>query len=144
MTSGTPVAPTEIRPAVAADRAGLRRLLGQLHSGGEAATATLPQVRQRAETLVAEAEGRVVGLAVVTHTDYGVQSYAVLEELVVDEPQRRRGVGRALIEQAATWAVDNGATVMFVSAVDDMAERFYRARGFRPCTGPWMYLTPGG
>ncbi|GAA0589982.1 GNAT family N-acetyltransferase [Kribbella sandramycini] len=125
-----------VRVATEADRSQLARLLRQLHP--EALDpGSLPRVRQEARTFVAGEP--VVGLAVVTFVDYGLSAYGVLEELVVDEAARGAGVGRALVAECERWLLELDAEVVFVSAVDAGAARFYRRSGFSDCTGPWLF-----
>jgi ribosomal protein S18 acetylase RimI-like enzyme len=55
-------------------------------------------------------------------------------DLVVDQPHRRRGIGRALMEAATSWAAQRGATdfVLTVWAGNSEAEAFYRSLGYQP------------
>jgi N-acetylglutamate synthase-like GNAT family acetyltransferase len=131
---------TEIRTATAADRAGIAHLVRQLHP--ESGPSSLPAVRQESRTLVAAEKGNLIGLAVVTLVDYGIEAYGTIEDLVVDETARSRGVGRALLDECRAWLSAEGADVVFVSSLDD-AEPFYIRAGFRPCTGPWLFWAPG-
>jgi ribosomal protein S18 acetylase RimI-like enzyme len=57
---------------------------------------------------------------------------AHIDSLVVAATARRRGVGRALVEDAAAWGRARGATeiVLTVWAGNEAAERFYEALGF--------------
>lgn len=116
-------------------------MLSELHPGGADET-TLPTVRQEARTFVAEDGSRLVGVVVATLVDYGSSSYGMVEELVVASSARGSGVGTSLVEQCLSWLAAAGVEVVFVSAVDAAASRFYGARGFTPCTGPWLYWAP--
>ena len=55
-------------------------------------------------------------------------------DLVVDEAHRRRGVGRRLMEEAASWSRRQGAVqlVLSVWSENEEAEGFYRQLGYRP------------
>ncbi|HVX42948.1 MAG TPA: GNAT family N-acetyltransferase [Mycobacteriales bacterium] len=130
---------TEIRTATTTDRVAIARLLRQLHPEND--RSTLPTIRQDSRTFLATDGADPIGLAIVTFVDYGVEAYGTIEELVVDEAVRGRGVGRALLDRCRAWLAAEGAAVVFVSALDD-AEPFYRRTGFRPCTGPWLYWVP--
>lgn len=57
---------------------------------------------------------------------------ALVEDLVVDDNQRRGGVGRALMAAAADWSRRRSATqvLMTVWAGNRTAEAFYRALGY--------------
>jgi ribosomal protein S18 acetylase RimI-like enzyme len=52
-----------------------------------------------------------------THPDKGTEMF--LYELAVDEPARRQGFGRALVEALATLAQERGCYGMFVLTDDD-------------------------
>lgn len=129
-----------IRPAIDADREGIGALIRQLYPGYDGEP-TLPRVRQESRTLVAEIDGSLAGTVVAILTDYGVEAYGVIDELVVDQAHRGRGIGTALVDQARTWCFEQGAAVVFVSAGTG-ADDFYRRAGFADCTGPWLYAVP--
>jgi len=130
-----------IRPATADDEPGLARLLGQLHPG-EAVSFQPGRIRQAARSLVAVEQGKAAGFALATLVDYGLSSYGMIEELVVDEACRGRGIGTALLDECRAWLAREGVEVVFVSAVHE-AEAFYARHGFVRCTGPWLYRGPG-
>lgn len=129
-----------IRSATPADGPELIRLLSQLHAAESASAATLPAVRQSSRTFVATAPDadQVIGLVVATLVDYGVSSYGMVEELVVDGARRGRGVGGSLLERCQTWLADEGVEVVFVSAKDAEVATFYGRAGFTPTRGPWL------
>jgi ribosomal protein S18 acetylase RimI-like enzyme len=66
-----------------------------------------------------------------THPDKGTEMF--LYELDVDEPARRQGFGRALVEELATLARERGCYGMWVLTDDDnvAALATYRAAGGR-------------
>jgi ribosomal protein S18 acetylase RimI-like enzyme len=85
--------------------------------------------------LVAEKEGeRVIGLLSASQrwTLWHAGPCALIEELVVDEDARRRGVGRALVEAAVEWARAQGCSEVEVSTDPDnaSAQAFYQRLGF--------------
>ncbi|MFC6156680.1 GNAT family N-acetyltransferase [Kribbella jiaozuonensis] len=133
MTTEPPI----IREATPADRAGIQRLLRELH-GDSADSTTLPEIHQQARTFVA-GDDEIRGLLVATFVDYGHEPYGVLEELVVDPASRDSGTGRALLAQCRSWLGGLGAEVVFVSAIDEEAADFYLHAGFTRCTGPWLW-----
>jgi N-acetylglutamate synthase-like GNAT family acetyltransferase len=130
---------TTYRPATPNDHPGIERLLTQLHPD---ASSILPLIHQQAQTFVATHQSNILGVAVVTFTNYGHAPYGVLEELVVDESTRNTGIGTTLLTQALTWLESAGAEVVFVSALNEKAVAFYRSTNFTPCTGPWLFWTP--
>ena len=76
--------------------------------------------------LVAYEEGAAVGFVSgveVTHPDKGTEIF--LYELAVDEPFRRRGIGRALVERLAALAREAGCYGMWV--ITDMDNGAARA-----------------
>ena len=72
--------------------------------------------------------GFVTGVE-TTHPDKGTEMF--LYELGVDEPARRQGIGRALVERLATLARERGCYGMFVLTDDDnvAALATYRSAG---------------
>ncbi len=75
---------------------------------------------------VAEAEGRVAGFATVLLCEDGG---AELEDIFVEPDLWRRGIGRALMAEAAHRAKHGGALVLRVIA-NSRALEFYRSCGF--------------
>ena len=87
--------------------------------------------------VVAEHEGDVVGMAMLSDTFIGqlMEMPAVqLTHLVVAEGQRRRGVGRALLSGAVAWAEEVGADEIVANVLPSLREanRFYARLGFAP------------
>jgi GNAT superfamily N-acetyltransferase len=81
---------------------------------------------------VAEEDGQVLGDLVchVLPLPYrGVEM--LLYAIGVREAHRRRGVGRALVEEMFRWARDNQIDEIWVLADNPEAEAFYAACGFR-------------
>lgn len=107
-----------MRSAEPADLAGLVSLLAALFAIEEDFVFDEPRQRQglalmleneRGCVLVAEAEGRVIGMCsgqLLVSTAEGGQSLLV-EDVVVDEQWRGRGVGRLLLEAISDWARAN-------------------------------------
>ena len=90
----------------------------------------------RQETLVAEADGEVVGtlvVAILPNLAHGGAPYAVVENVVVDEARRGRGVGTALMRAAVEKARLAGAYKLTLSAnlSRRRAHEFYRRLGLR-------------
>ena len=83
--------------------------------------------------LVAEEDGRICGyVTLTTHAEHGI---AWMGELVVDRPLRRRGVGTALLQAAATWGRDHGLVrlVAETQTKNYPATQFYHSRGLTFC-----------
>ncbi len=85
--------------------------------------------------LVASEDGRAVGFVSgveVTHPDKGTEMF--LYELAVDEPFRRRGIGRALVERLASLAREGGCYGMWVVTDHDneAARATYEGTGAVP------------
>src|SRR5215210_1060272 len=76
----------------------------------------------------------------------------LLYEISVEEPFQRRGVGRALVEEAKRWASDVGADELWVLTEHDNApaRALYTATGGHEATGLTMFeyglepVTSGG
>ncbi len=88
--------------------------------------------RRRDGFLVAE-EGRVHGyVALTAQIENGI---AWVGDLVVDRPQRRRGIGTALLQAAAQWGHDHDLArlVVEVQTKNYPAIRFCQSRGLIFC-----------
>jgi ribosomal protein S18 acetylase RimI-like enzyme len=74
----------------------------------------------------------------VTHPDKGSEMF--LYELSVDEPARRRGIGRALVDALGSLGRKRGCLGMFVFTDDDNepALATYRSAGGRDASQPVM------
>lgn len=85
--------------------------------------------RPDAVLLVAELDGRVVGHAVAWFTPVGGE----LADLAVDPAERRRGIGRGLLEVVLEIAAERGAArlLLQVRVSNVAARRLYAATGFR-------------
>lgn len=128
-----------VRDARAADAEAMSRLCEQL--GYPAQSGAMPQRLIRlqrdsnARALVADAGEGPVGLATVhlRHTINHEAPIAQLTLLVVDESQRSRGVGRALVEEAERWARAQGCHRIVVTTALQRAgaHAFYERIGYR-------------
>jgi len=95
--------------------------------------------RDSGRIFVAEEEGEVVGFVGVLASvlpeelDEDPAPHAYISDLVVLPPQRRRGLGRALLVRAEDFARRSGATRLRVGVLagNRPAARLYRSAGFR-------------
>lgn len=93
--------------------------------------------------LVARWDGETCGFL----TAYRLQRFdrrraeVVLYEIGVEEPYRRRGAGRALVEAAKRWATEVGADELWVLTEEDNApaRALYAATGGREQPGVAMF-----
>ncbi len=140
-----PLPPLRIRRARASDLGSLVRLLGQLfdleadfapdRGRQRRGLALMLAAPRRRAVLVAERAGAVVGMVtaqLVASTAEGAPS-ALVEDMVVDAPERGRGTGRALLEGIEAWSRARGATRLQLLADDGNAPAlaFYARMGWR-------------
>ena len=88
------------------------------------------------ETLVAEAEGEVVGtlvVAILPNLAHGGAPYAVVDNVAIAETQRGKGVGTLLMRAAVEKARLAGAYKLTLSAnlSRERAHEFYRRLGLK-------------
>jgi ribosomal protein S18 acetylase RimI-like enzyme len=88
---------------------------------------------------VAEHEGQIVGvlrISIQQPPDRPIlvpRRTAVIGDLVVSQEHRRRGIGRALVEEANKWALERDITQMelLVWEFNEGARAFYGALGYQ-------------
>ncbi len=91
----------------------------------------------KAIVLVAEHEGKVVGYVYGTLDDRDWMALrdgcGVLQDIFVDEPVRRSGVAKQLLEALAAKLKERGAprVVLSTAARNEGAQRFFESMGFR-------------
>jgi GNAT superfamily N-acetyltransferase len=137
--------PPRIRAAAATDLPALVRLLGRLFAieadfrpdaeRQRRGLSLLLAEPERCAVLLAERRGAVAGMVtaqLVVSTAEGAPS-ALVEDMIVDEAERGRGVGRALLEAIEAWAAGRGATRLQLLADRENAPalRFYERMGWR-------------
>ncbi len=86
------------------------------------------------ELLVAEEAGEVIGslvLVIVPNLSHGARPWAVIENVIVDEGYRRRGVGRLLMEYSVNRAreMDCCRIGLMSNNVREDSHQFYRDVG---------------
>lgn len=143
------MATASIRRASAADLDALVRL-GEAYCAADrhdfdhvrvrSALTPLLQDDAHGVVLVAEAEGRPIGYAVVTW-GYSIESGGVeslLDEIYVAEPGR--GIGSRLLDACLDAARRHGARTMFLEteAHNEGARRLYARHGFATEDSIWM------
>jgi ribosomal protein S18 acetylase RimI-like enzyme len=138
----------EARQARAADWQALRQLrLRALADAPDAFASTLEAEeafpdevwRQRAEggpasvNFIAREGGVAVGLAAI-FAEPDLPGRMHLVSMWVDPCYRRRGVARALVDQAVRWAAERQAreVILWVADQNTAARRLYERIGFRP------------
>lgn len=117
----------------------------RLRPGAEMAAAYCDELRTRCGTqsgaiFVAEADGEIVGFVAVQarvpfeRLDEPPGDCALISNLAVLVPHRRRGVGRALLATAEGHARAHGARTLHIGvlAANSGAAELYRKVGFRP------------
>lgn len=126
-----------LRAAQAADIPRIIALSAQLGYPIDAANVAdhLRRIAQQSEQLllVAEPHGEIAGwVAAAVHRILVVPPYVEIEGLVVDQAIRQRGVGRALLAAAETWAAHLGMrTVRLRSNITrEAAHAFYARCGY--------------
>lgn len=127
-----------VRPGRSSDAAAIAELLGQLGypATSEEVIERLGPLRafQGAIVLVAETDGRIVGVA-AGHVFPSIHSTSVvawLTTLVVREGSQRSGIGRQLAASVEEWARHAGAARISVTSGlhRDGAHAFYERLGY--------------
>ena len=128
----------EVAPAYGAELADPIRLLEEFIRDGKSVPEDFVRALREAveagdvEVLVARAEGRAVGVAVVAYR-LGVSVagwFASIEDLFVRPDARRQGVGRALLEAVEGRCVSRGISYVEAQVEGEGAAAFYAALGY--------------
>jgi len=88
------------------------------------------------ELLVAEEDGMVVGtmvLLIVPNLSHGALPWALVENIVVDQRYRRKGLGKLLMEYAIARSKEAGCYKLVLNSNKKRREahRFYSSLGFK-------------
>ena len=123
-----------VRASRRSDADPISLLLAELGYPAPVETVAARLERTRKGVLVAEVDGRVVGLAsfhVIPHLELD-EPTARLTSLVVAEDARGQGIGRALVERATEQARERGCGRIELTSGDQRTEAhaFYRRLGF--------------
>lgn len=133
-----------VRPAVPEDAVAIVALLvgGSREPSAEAPAeperyaAAMERIRDaRGEVLVAEVDGRVVGvlqLMLLAHLQHAGGFATEIESVHVASDARRAGAGRALLDASVAWAEARACYRVQLTSHEsrDGAHRFYEACGF--------------
>ncbi len=142
----------EIRPATGTDLPHVLRLLGEMYPedpslSGTAADRIWAEISEQTgrSLLVADdGAGELLGTVdcvVVPNLSRAGRPRLVMENLIVSEAHRRRGVGRLLMAGVREIAEREGCyKVQFLSAEDAYVHEFYRSCGYTPWTGGAFHL----
>ena len=124
----------ELRPAQAADRPAVRRVVEAAFGEEGPTVATMVDALHASDRvqlgLVAELDGAVVGHVQLNRSwvdaRLALVDVLVLSPLSVDPAHQRRGIGTVLVEAAIEAAAAAGSPALFLEGSPD----FYGARGF--------------
>lgn len=130
-----------VRPAEPSDGPAVMRLLAQLHPAFPPDPGITDHVLAAALSdphrtlLVATVDAEVVGtgdLIVVPNMTHGGRPWAVVENVVVDEAWRQRGIGGALFEEIGALTRAAGCYMVQLLSLDHRLEAhaFYAAIGY--------------
>ncbi|UFZ02977.1 GNAT family N-acetyltransferase [Bradyrhizobium ontarionense] len=83
--------------------------------------------------LVAELDGELVGLSIVTFAGQAPVPFAVVEDMIVSPAMRSRGIGKAMLDWIATEARSRTIARLFLeSGIDNKrAHHLFEQEGFR-------------
>jgi GNAT superfamily N-acetyltransferase len=130
--------PVEISPVPGTDLAGPLALLEEALREGEPVPEDFADRLRGAveagnvEILAARADDRTLGVVVLSYR-LNVSAgglFASIEDLYVRPEERRRGIGRALLEAADERCSARNISYVEVQVEDDEAEAFYAALGY--------------
>jgi GNAT superfamily N-acetyltransferase len=138
-----------IRAARASDAAEIAHLTTQLGydltEGDAADRLSRILVRDDHRFFVADVDGRALGWVHVVFTEYvDAEAFVMIGGLVVDRNHRRRGIGRALMNRAETWARERGCSMVRLSssATRPAAHRFYEDLGYAHIKTQYSFIKP--
>jgi len=128
----------EYRLATPADAAEIARLNHDFNQSDEppaAYAARLDDPRRVDWPVLALLDGRAVGLANLrlAHSVFYPEPFAEVSEMFVEEGQRRKGIGMALLRCAEELARQRGAAQIVIATdfYNHAAQQLYRAAGYQ-------------
>ena len=120
---------------LANDAAALARLLGQLSTTATFDTGRLHAIidHEATELLVARVGGQIVGMATFVSFPLPTGLRGHVEDVVVDESMRGRGIARKLLKTMTTMAGERGLRTLDLTSRPsrESALRLYEGVGFR-------------
>ncbi len=127
-----------IRLASTSDITAIVELSDQLGypTNAEQVARRLAEILNKPEHVVWIAElesGAVVGWVHVTRTTWlEIDPFAEIGGLVVDAAHRSQGIGKALLDKAEAWALENGLSSLRVrsNVIRSRAHHFYEEAGY--------------
>ncbi|HEX8379288.1 MAG TPA: GNAT family N-acetyltransferase [Allosphingosinicella sp.] len=128
--------PLSVRPARPGDSEAIAALVTGLgfEAGADDIAARLPLLKKAGETPLVAEQGEVIGILAwhVTPVLHRPQPVGRITMMVVRQRERRRGVGRALVEAALEQLRAKGCGLVEVTSNVDLsgAHGFYRKLGF--------------
>lgn len=111
------------KPEHIADADG-REMMAAIHAGSDGS-----------QVFIAERDGAAVGcLHMLEAVDFFGAKHAHISVVATTAEAEGRGVGRALMEHAETWASQRGLTLLTLNvfAGNERARRFYERAGYAP------------
>lgn len=136
-----------VRPARHSDAEGIAYLTARLgyEVDGPAMSDRLSRIlsQQEQRFLVAERDDRLVGWVHALIWEFvETGAFVVIGGLVVDRSLRRQGIGRALLANAETWAVEQGCSVvrLWSSISRTEAHGFYEQLGYRNIKSQYSFV----
>jgi ribosomal protein S18 acetylase RimI-like enzyme len=86
--------------------------------------------------LIAERNGSLVALSLVTFAGNAPVPFAVIEDFVVDPPRRSRGIGKTVCDWIAAEAVARNIYRLFLESgvTNNRAHEFFEREGFKICS----------
>ncbi|MCL4389115.1 GNAT family N-acetyltransferase [Candidatus Marsarchaeota archaeon] len=97
--------------------------------------------RLASKIFVSKEGAKVIGFILAIFISYSKSRFGYLEELIVDQKYRGRGVGSKLVKRALAWEKARRAEVVFCTT--DSAVLFYEKLDFRrPKRNTWIQRAP--
>lgn len=102
------------------------------------------KIEGKSVILLAEEDGKMVGLYWCTIVDRGVDKQGELAEFYVESEYRRKGIGKALVQAAKQLFIDEKVEVAFVWTHHGNASaiELYKDAGFKEVTQLVMAFVP--
>ncbi|MCL2212109.1 MAG: GNAT family N-acetyltransferase [Treponema sp.] len=132
----------DIKIAKKKDLSGILELYEQLHNGN-ASCLTKKEAnkiwdeidKNNIKYFLAKSDGKVLGscyICIIPNLTYSGKSIGYIENLITDESNRRKGIGKRLIQKAIEYANENNCykVVLQSGLKREEAHKFYEKMGF--------------